>query len=188
MEDQTHQKGTTPAPDTSAPQGASVTVTPSVEPSAAEQRAKRWLTIGLAVAGTLLIGLVVLLTLLSINAYQAAQTGAAPSPGSVVVGLLRDAAIIFVAFETLVIGLLLIILMLQVQALTVLLREEIKPMLEAANETMSTVRGTAQFVSQNVTSPVMKWSGYVAGLQRIVKEIGNLSRSSDEKSDSSREK
>jgi hypothetical protein len=53
---------------------------------------------------------------------------------------------------------------------------------------MSTVRGTAQFVSQNVTSPVMKWSGYVAGLQRIVKEIGNLSRSSDEKSDSSREK
>ncbi len=168
-------------------QEARATTSSEVEPSAAEEKARRWLTIGLAVAGALMISLVVLLVLLSINAYQAAEAGTAPSAGSVVVGLLRDAAIIFVAFETLVIGILLIVLMLQVQSLTVLLREEIKPMLEAANETMSTVRGTAQFVSQNVTSPVMKWSGYVAGLQRIVKEVGNLSKG-DETSNRSREK
>jgi hypothetical protein len=96
-----------------------------------------------------------------------------------VVGLLRDAAIVFVAFETLIIGLLLMVLMLQLQSLTVLLRDEIKPMLEAANETMSTVRGTTQFVSHNVVSPMMKWSGYLAGVRRILSEVSGLRKRDD---------
>jgi hypothetical protein len=91
-----------------------------------------------------------------------------------VVGLLRDAAIIFVAFETLIIGALLIVLMLQVQSLVVLLRDEVKPMLEATNETLATVRGTTQFVSHNMVSPMIKWSGYLAGVRRIVREITGL--------------
>jgi hypothetical protein len=121
--------------------------------------------------------LVVLLVALSMDAYQAAYEDAPPSPGSVVVALLRDAAIIFVAFEAMLIGILLIVLMVQVQSLVVLLRDEIKPMLEAANETLATVRGTTQFVSSNVVSPVMKWSGYLSGLRRIVREIGGLRES-----------
>jgi len=127
--------------------------------------------------------MVVLLVFLSVDAYRAAESGAGPSPGAVVVGLLRDAAIVFVAFETLLIGILLIILMLQVQSLVVLLRDEIKPMLEAANETLATVRGTTQFVSHNLVSPVVKWSGYLAGLQRIVREIGGLRKSVKQESD-----
>ena len=155
-------------------------IPPAVELSPAELRARRWLIVGLVVAGLLLLGLIVLLVFLSMDAYQAAYAGTGPSPGSVVVGLLRDAAIIFVAFETLIIGLLLIILMLQVQSLIVLLRDEIKPMLEAANETLATVRGTTQFVSHNVVSPMMKWSGYLAGLQRIVREISGLREGGDQ--------
>jgi hypothetical protein len=155
------------------------------EPSPAELKARRLLIVGLIVACVFLLGLVVLLVFLSVDAYQAAEAGVGPSPGSVVVGLLRDAAIVFVAFETLLIGVLLIILMLQVQSLVVLLRDEIKPMLEAANETLATVRGTTQFVSHNVVSPVMKWSGYLAGLRRIVQEIGGLRESTEQKSDQS---
>jgi hypothetical protein len=137
-------------------------------------RARRWLIVGLIVTGLFLLGLIVLLVFLSRDAYQAAYADVGPSPGQVVVGVLRDAAIIFVAFETLIIGLLLIILMLQIQSLIVLLRDEIKPMLEAANETLATVRGTTQFVSHNVVSPVVKWSGYLAGLRRVVREISGL--------------
>jgi len=158
-------------------------VEPPTELSPAEQRARLWLITGLVVAGLLLLGLIALLVFLSVDAYRAAYTGAPPSPGSVVVGLLRDTAIIFVAFETLLIGLLLIILMVQVQSLIVLLRDEIKPMLEAANETLATVRGTTRFVSHNVVSPMMKWSGYLAGLQRIVREIGGLRESVRENED-----
>lgn len=143
------------------------------EPSA-EQRARRGFLIGLAVVGVSLLGLIVALVLLSTSAYRAAEAGTGPSPGGIVVGLLRDAAIIFVAFETLVIGVLLIVLILQLQALIVLLRGEIKPMMEAANETMATVRGTTQFVSHNVVSPVMKWSGYLAGIRRIIRGVSGL--------------
>ena len=151
----------------------------TVELSPAELRARRLLITGLVVAGLLLLGLVLLLVFLSVEAYQAAYAGEGPSPGVVVVGLLRDAAIVFVAFETLLIGILLIILMLQVQSLVVLLRDEIRPMLEAANETLATVRGTTQFVSHNVVSPVVRWSGYLAGLRRIVREISGLRESGE---------
>jgi hypothetical protein len=148
-------------------------------PSPAEQRARRWFIIGASIAGLLLVGLVVLIVFLSIGAYQATVSGVGPSPGSVVVGLVRDAAIIFVAFETLIIGLLVIVLALQIQSLTVLVRDEIGPMLEAANETMRTVRGTTRFVSHSVVSPVMKWSGYLAGVRRIFREVAGLHRSDD---------
>jgi hypothetical protein len=135
----------------------------------------RRLLIGFLVgAGVLMALLIVLLVFLSIDAYQAAYEGGPPSPGAVVVSLLRDVAIVFVAFETLIIGVLLIVLMVQVQSLVVLLRDEIRPMLEAANETLATVRGTTQFVSHNVVTPVMKWSGYLAGLRRIFQQIGGL--------------
>jgi len=144
------------------------------ELSPSERKARRILTIGLIVVGVLLVGLIVLLVFLSIGAYDAAYAGEPPSPGEVIVSLLRDAAIIFVAFETLIIGVLLIILMIQMQSLISLLRNEVKPLLEAANETVATVRGTTQFVSHNVVSPVMKWSSYVAGVQRVIKELTGL--------------
>jgi hypothetical protein len=140
----------------------------------AEKRARRWFIGGAIVVGLLLVGLIVLMVFLSINAYQAARTGTDPSPGSVVVALVRDAAIVFVAFESLVIGMLLIVLILQIQSLTVLLRDEIRPMLEAAGDTMSTVRGTTKFVSHNVVSPVVKVSSYLAGARRILKEASGL--------------
>lgn len=144
------------------------------ELSPAELKARRLLIIFSIVFGLLFIGLIVLLVFLSMDAYQAAYAGGPPSPGSVVVSLLRDVAIVFVAFETMVIGILLVVLMLQVQSLVVLLRDEIRPMLEAANETLATVRGTTQFVSHNVVSPVVKWSGYLAGLRRILQQVGGL--------------
>lgn len=147
--------------------------------SPAEQRARRWFIGGAIVVGLLLVGLVVLMVFLSINAYRAAQAGAPPSAGSVVVGLLRDTAIVFVAFESLVIGILMIVLVLQVQSLIVLLRDEIRPMLEAANETMTTVRGTTKFVSHNVVSPVVRWSSTLAGMRRILRELSGLRRHDD---------
>ena len=148
------------------------------ELSASERRARRLLIIILVVAGLLMVGLIVLLVFLSIDAYHTAlgDTPTLPSPSAAIVAVLRDAAIVFVAFQTLIIGVLLIILMAQVQSLLVLLRDEIRPMLEAVNETLATVRGTTQFVSHNVVTPVMRWSSYLAGLRRILRDIGGLSK------------
>ena len=165
------------APEASTPPEPAVSV--PVELSPAELKAQRWLRIGLAIAALFLISVITLLVFLSVDAYQAASAGQGPSPGEVVVGVLRDAAIIFVAFETLLIGVLMIVLMVQVQSLVVLLRDEITPMMKSVNETLATVRGTTQFVSHNVVSPVMKWSSYLAGLRRIVREVRGLSESEE---------
>jgi hypothetical protein len=166
------EEPTSRTPDVESPVERETPPTPELSP--AERKARRLLIIFSIVFGLLFFGLLVLLVFLSVDAYQAAYEGAPPSPGSVVVSLLRDVAIVFVAFETMVIGVLLVVLMLQVQSLVVLLRDEIRPMLEAANETLATVRGTTQFVSHNVVSPVVKWSGYLAGLRRIFQQIGGL--------------
>ena len=166
-------------PSAQSPELADVESPADIE-SPAERRARRWFIGGAIVVGLLMVGLIVLMVFLSISAYQATRAGVGPSPGSAVVGLLRDMAIVFVAFESLVIGMLMIVLVLQLQSLTVLLRDEIRPMLEAANETMSTVRGTTQFVSHNVVSPVMKWSSLLAGVRRVFREASGLRRTDEE--------
>src|SRR6188508_295531 len=58
---------------------------------------------------------------------------------------IRDVFIIFLALESLIIGAALVVLIVQIATLMNLLNNEIKPMLEATNETISTLRGTTQF-------------------------------------------
>ena len=88
---------------------------------------------------------------------------------------IRDIFIIFMALESLVIGAALVTLIVQVGILINLLNNEIKPMLDATNETISTLRGTTQFLSENLVEPVMKLNSYVAGLQKML-DIFNLKK------------
>lgn len=88
---------------------------------------------------------------------------------------IRDIFIIFMALESLIIGAALVTLIVQVSILINLLNNEIKPMLEATNETVSTLRGTTQFLSENLVEPVMKLNSYVAGLQKML-DIFNLKK------------
>jgi hypothetical protein len=81
---------------------------------------------------------------------------------------LRDVIIIWLALTLLLIGSALVVLIVQVARLIHLLQSEIKPLLEQTNQTVRTVRGTAQFVSQNVSDPVVKLSSTVAGASRFV--------------------
>jgi amino acid permease len=79
----------------------------------------------------------------------------------------RDIAIIILAIESIVIGALLIFLVIQVQNLIRLLKEESKPILDSANETINTVRGTSTFVSGKMVSPVIGVLSYFAAARRL---------------------
>ena len=79
----------------------------------------------------------------------------------------RDVFIIFMALESLVIGVALVILIIQISILTNLLQNEIKPILTSTNETVSTLRGTVIFLSDNLVEPVMKLNEYLAGIKRF---------------------
>jgi hypothetical protein len=83
--------------------------------------------------------------------------------------VIRDVFIIFMALESLVIGLALVILVIQLARLINLLQNEIKPILDSTNETVSTLRGTTQFLSDNLAEPVIKLNEYFAGLQSLIK-------------------
>ena len=85
---------------------------------------------------------------------------------------IRDIFIIFLALEALIIGAALVILIIQLASLMNLLNNEIKPILDATNETIATLRGTTEFLSENLVGPVMKLNSYLAGLQRMLEMVG----------------
>jgi len=84
---------------------------------------------------------------------------------------IRDIMIIVMAFESLIIGLALVILLVQLARLTNLLRYEIRPILEATNETIGSLRGTTRFLSDNLVTPVVKANSTFAALRRVIELI-----------------
>ena len=88
----------------------------------------------------------------------------------------RDVFIILMAVVMLFIGVMLLLLVYQIAALTKMLREEIKPLLENAEETVNTARGTTEFISDYVVRPVINATGTLAGIVRVFNLIGELRR------------
>lgn len=83
-------------------------------------------------------------------------------------GTARDVAIVVLAAESIIIGILMAVLVIQVIRLVKLLREEILPIINSTQETVSTVRGTTTFVSDHVIQPVVKVSSYAAGARKTM--------------------
>jgi len=95
-----------------------------------------------------------------------------PSTEASTVSRIRDIFIILMAFESLLIGLVLVVLIVQLARLTNLLQNEVKPILESTNETVSNLRGTAAFLSANLVEPVIKLNESLAGLHKLLEILG----------------
>lgn len=111
------------------------------------------------------IGVIVLLVLLGVAIFFLLQP-ATPTDK------IRDIFIIVVALESLVIGVALIVLVVQLASLINLLQNEVKPILKATTDTVNNLRGTAEFLGENVVEPVIKLNGYLAGLYRMLELMG----------------
>jgi hypothetical protein len=116
-----------------------------------------------AIAGAVLI-LAILITLIVILLL--------PKTPAEFVGKLRDVFIIVAALESLLIGVAMIVLIVQLASLINLLQNEVKPILAATSETVNNLRGTAEFLGENMIEPVIKLNGYLAGLQRVLELMG----------------
>jgi hypothetical protein len=90
---------------------------------------------------------------------------------------IRDIFIILLAFISISIGLVLIILIVQIAELTNLLKTEIKPVIDTASETANNLRGTTEFLSKNMVEPVVKLNEYAAVVKRLL-ELMSLGRKS----------
>ena len=89
----------------------------------------------------------------------------------------RDVAIIFLAIEALVVTLLLGLVVILLWRLINMLQREIKPVLSSLQETASTVRGTTEFVSDNVVSPFIRASSLFSGAGAALRALLSHSRS-----------
>ena len=92
----------------------------------------------------------------------------------------RDIAIILLALESLVVGVLLCLLVLQLRSLAKMFEEEIKPLLESANDTAGTIRGTSSFLSQTVVSPIVDFLSSLAGIKRGLSAYSGIRRRGSE--------
>jgi uncharacterized membrane protein (DUF485 family) len=131
-------------------------------PSSEELRRQRQLIIGITIVIIvfLIIFIGTLIFLLNPNTPQ------------LYVARVRDVFIIILALQSLIIGLVLVILMVQLARLTNLLQNEIKPILESTNETANTLRGTTTFLSDNLVEPVIKANEYSAGFRQLIALLG----------------
>ncbi|MBN2146918.1 MAG: hypothetical protein JW726_06000 [Anaerolineales bacterium] len=136
---------------------------PQPDPATLEaQRQQRRIMIAISIAGVvvlalLITGLVFLLV---------------PSTDPSTVERIRDVFIIVMALESLLIGLVLTILMVQLARLINLLQNEVQPILDSTNETVSTLRGTTNFISENLVEPVIKLNEYLAAIRKFTEMLG----------------
>jgi amino acid permease len=82
---------------------------------------------------------------------------------------LRDVFIIFMALESLIIGIALVVLIIQLATLINLLQNEIRPIINSTSETVNTLKGTAKFVSNNLTEPIIKVNQLAAMIKKAFK-------------------
>ena len=81
---------------------------------------------------------------------------------------IRDIFIIFMALQSLIIGVALIILIIQLATLINVLKNEVKPILDTTNETVKNLRGTTTFLGNTLVEPVMKLNEYMAGFKKFI--------------------
>lgn len=110
-----------------------------------------WISAGVLILALIVLGVVLLMR---------AEAG--------VTAQIRDVFIIFMALEAIIIGAALVILIIQLASLINLIQNEVKPILQSTSETVNTLKGTTDFLSQNLVDPVIKLNGTLAGLKRLL--------------------
>jgi uncharacterized membrane protein len=145
----------------------------------AEQRGGRkwyfWALVGLGVlVGVFLIALIVAILIALL---------ADPQDAANWLGLIRDVFIIVLALEGMLMGVALIVLVIQLAALVNLLQNEITPIVDNASETVTTVRGTAQFMSQNLVQPTVRLLAVTTTVGALLRELFGVRRAVRRKKD-----
>jgi hypothetical protein len=92
--------------------------------------------------------------------------------------IIRDIAIIVIAVQSIVIGILIAVLIWQIWRLVKVIETEVRPIIEDTQATVNTVRGTATFVSDTVVKPVIRtnravarWAGVARALRRDLRGL-----------------
>jgi hypothetical protein len=123
------------------------------------------------IAAAVLIGIIISVVVVAVLLAQGDADRIAP-----IIQIFRDVFIIFLALQGVMIILALTVLIAQLARLISLLQNEVKPILENTQDTVKTASGTVRFVSQNITQPFIKLSGFMAGASVFIGSLGGIRR------------
>lgn len=90
--------------------------------------------------------------------------------------VIRDIFIILIGLELILIVASLAVLIVQIARLITLLKSETKPILENAQEATRSAKNTVDFVSTNVTQPIVRVSSFMAGARVMLRDVGGIRR------------
>jgi hypothetical protein len=144
-------------------------VRPPAEP---EKEEGRWTVKRIAIIAAIVFVVIVLLPFIVGIIVAVADIDNAGQ----LIQLIRDIFIVVLAMVSILIAVALAVLVVQVAGLINLLRNEIKPVLDNLQETITTTRGTVKFVGDNVAQPIIKAGGFMAGAGVFLRELGGLRR------------
>jgi hypothetical protein len=119
------------------------------------------LVVSIALLTLVLIGIAVFLILNAGTAGPAVQ-------------VIRDFTVTLLAFAMILIMTAITVLAIQVARFVNLMTNEVRPILNTANDTVNTVRGTAEFLSKHVTEPVITTSSAIGGIAKVVGDVDTL--------------
>ena len=115
-----------------------------------------------------IIGILLILLLLA-AALAAALTAA--ETWAPFVRVFRDLFLLIILLESVLVIAALAILMLQAAGFLIMLKTEIKPILDNARETTRMSKATAQFINSNAVDPLIQIKSFLSGLLAFLREL-----------------
>ena len=141
---------------------------PASESAPNETKTARGGKVGRVIKLVAALGILLILGLLAASVVAAVV---APDTWAPVIRVVRDALLIALLLESALLVAAFAILLLQVAGFFVMLRAEVKPILDSARETARLGKATAIFVNDNALDPVIQIKSFLAGLLAFVREL-----------------
>ncbi|MDE2748714.1 MAG: hypothetical protein OXI34_07110 [Chloroflexota bacterium] len=117
---------------------------------------------------TSIAGILIILALLAaamVAALTAAETWAP------LIQIFRDILLLILILEAVLVITAFAILMLQAAGFLIMLKTEVKPILDNARETTRLSKATAQFINSNAVDPLIQIKSFLTGLLAFLREL-----------------
>ncbi len=115
-----------------------------------------------------ILGILLILILLG-AALAAALT--APETWAPLIRIFRDVFLLILILESVLVIAAIAILMLQTAGFLIMLKTEVKPILDNARETTRLSKATAQFINSNAVDPLIQIKSFLSGLLAFLREL-----------------
>lgn len=93
-----------------------------------------------------------------------------------IIRVVRDLVIIVITLEGVLVGVAFIVFVIQLARLVNLLKSESKPILENTQDAAYTLKGTADFVSNNAARPLIRILSFFSGVRVFLRDLGGIRR------------